>query len=150
MNNSFYYFLPLLSISGVLIGQFIINPAIDKAEYRKDTLENIVNAHEEHNENNNFYELKRTFEPGEHVICLSYFRPINIVDEYHIDIPDGYEVISNDQRKVKIKDNEYYQVIIRCENTVTVVANGYYDSKENVINFLEAGTPVDTMKLKLK
>ena len=42
------------------------------------------------------------------------------------------------------------EALLQNKNTVTVVANGYYDSKENVINFLEAGTPVDTMKLKLK
>ena len=152
MNNSYYYFLPICSLTGVLIGQFIVVPAIDKEEYIKNTVENIVNTSDAYHDENssNTYELKRTFEPGEHIICLSYFRPIDSITEYKIDIPDGYEIVSNDQNKIKTKNNEYYQIIIKCKNTVTVVANGYYDSKENIVNFLEAGTPVDTMQLKLK
>ena len=151
-NDNYYYFLPICSLTGVLIGQFIVVPAMNNAEYRKITVEKIANASEAYrNENStNTYELKRIYEPGEHEIFISYFRPINSIDEYQIDIPEGYEIVSNDQSKIKTKDNEYYQVIIKCKNTVTVVAKGYYDSKENIVDFLEAGTPVDTMQLKLK
>ncbi len=151
-NDNYYYFLPICSLAGVFIGQFIVVPALNDAEYRKITVEKIANASEAYRDENgtNTYELKRIYEPGEHEIFISYFRPINSIDVYQIDIPDGYEVVSNDQSKIKTKDNEYYQVIIKCKNTVTVVAKGYYDSKENIVDFLEAGTPVDTMQLKLK
>ena len=63
---------------------------------------------------------------------------------------EGYEIVSNDAKKIRVNGTQYYQIIVKYENTVTVVANGLYNPKDNQIEYLEAGAPVDTLKLSLK
>ena len=141
----------VLATVGVSIGAILGNSTADKINERRDLKKVVADSEIICNEeNNNIYELKRTFEPGEHHICYSYIRTTDSLGVLDIDIPEGYEIVSNDAKKIRVNGTQYYQIIVKYENTVTVVANGLYNPKDNQIEYLEAGAPVDTLKLSLK
>lgn len=137
----------IISYLAFVIGLFAEDEMSEKHELKK-----IVNDSEfaSIEEDNNTYELKRTFEPGKHKIAYSYLRTLDSFGISDIEVPEGYEMVLNEIKKIKVSGKKYYQIIVVYKNTTTVVANGIYDPVHNEINYLEAGTPVDTLKLSLK
>ena len=76
----------LFSVAGVVAGVLLGNYGIDKINEKRDLKKIVGDAAIICNEENNVYELKRTFEPGEHQISYSYLRTVDSLGV--LDIPN--------------------------------------------------------------
>ena len=140
----------VLATIGATIGMTLGNVASDRINEKRDLKKVVSDSEVIYNQDNNdVYELKCIFEPGQHQISYCYLRTIDSLGVLDIQIPEGYEIVANDVKKLRVNGNQYYQIIVKYQNVTTVVANGVYDPKNNMIEYLEAGTPTDTMQLKL-
>ena len=49
------------------------------------------------------------------------FRPIDSITEYKIDIPDGYEIVSNDQNKKKQKTMNITKLLLSVKTLLLLL-----------------------------
>ena len=96
---------------------------------------------------NEMVEVTRVFEPGTHVLAITYFR--NDRGTANPTIPEGYELFDYSHAVFGDFEVKHYHTFVFV-NTVEVEVKGVYNSRLNEIEFNTPGTPVEEAMLSLK